>query len=587
VAKQVWWLCPANIFSSYPILVRRRRLSNRELACALVLPFNMSLGPAFGLETEISEQPVFGCEENRLSVYGIDGLPDEILEHVFLFAWLSVTRFNTHRFKPVSSDLISLWKALTHCSRRWRAIAVECAVLWADLPYLQSTAWIKTALGRAQGKPLSIGVHISSSFTSQLASFELLSQMNNTRALNFRVTGTTVKGLNSLRSITAPKLEEFEVICVGSGWSETHWPIEGMFGGQAPRLQILKIHAFIRWSSPLLKCSSITSLDLSQPPERSGNLEIEVILHSLPLLAHLTLQWTFMWSRLEDVRPAQLPNLRTVRFVDMVGALAYGLACLDPSVWDWAAPPAIYIQEDGSISGRLSDQIHHLSRLTESLLPYQQACHRLFSAVKIVVHSGTSWSIHGSSNSPHDGWLEMRLQCANNQLRAPAHIFAALAGLFEATSEIHVEEHEPDKAHAPSTQWTKIFQHFPNAIKARVAGAFAHSALHAIIKYQPEIDDPLPLLSGDEPESDDCLTQVTALQVEMPMAVPEFMALVFWRMDRFGDTLPEDFKISVRYGDLEKEDFDLVLRRGAEGKLELHKQIISSNTDEGFQVADA
>jgi hypothetical protein len=575
---------PSPIFSSY-----RPRLSNREPACALVLHLHMSLDPASETGTEIPEQPALGCEENRLSLDGIDRLPDEILEHVFLFIWLSVTRFNTHRFKPVSSDLISLWKALTHCSRRWRAIAVECAVLWTDLPYLESTTWIKTALGRAQGKPLSIGVHISSSFTSQSASFELLSQMDNTRALNFRVTGTTVKGLTSLRSITAPKLEEFEVICVGSGWSETQWPIEGMFGGQAPRLQTLKIHAFIRWSSPLLKCSSITSLDLSQPRESTGPRQIEDILRSLPLLVHLTLHWTLVTLRspFEDVHPAQLPDLRTVCLVGSVTGLAYGLACLDPSVWDWAAPPAIYIEEDGNIRCHLSDQILHLSWLAESLLRYQRACPHLFEAVEIVVHAGNSWSIHGSSDSPHDGWLEMRLQCANNQLRAPAHIFAALAALFDATSEIHVEEHEPGKAHAPSTQWTKVFQHFPNAIKVRVAGAFALSALHAIIKYQPEIDDPLPLLSGDEPESDDCLTQVTALRVEMPMAVPEFMALVFWRMDRFGDTLPEDFKISVRYGDLEKEDFDLVLRRGTEGKLELHKQIISSSTDEGLRVADA
>jgi hypothetical protein len=465
----------------------------------------------------------------------IDRLPDEILEHIFLAARDAVARVGDGPLAFASYNLIPLWKTLTHSTRRWRLVAIECATLWAVVSYSSQTeAWGWLALQRARAASLSVSITRLQATSNVTFLFPLISRMDKVNALSLR----TVKCARNVpfNSTVASKLRHLEVYDSKPRWPQDQWPTDNMFLDPLPPLSTLKLHAHLNFSSPILRCSSITELNLRQPHISVGASVTTVvdILSHLPLLVSLTLQNVFQFELSDNnVCPSRLPHLHDMRLAETTPALRCVLSCVDPRVWNQETLPKLCVQEIGLIYARVPEEILYLSRIAASLMSFKQAWSQSIDAVRIVVHADVFWSIHLSSGMPRTAWLELQFCCANSQLRTPAHVFSALAALFEHTSEILIEEFAPSNAHAPSTQWIKILQNFPSAKSVRVAGPCSHTIVHAVIGYEAEVCDPLPGWAGDDPEMEDCLPQITELEVrDLEIDENELEALADWTRTR-------------------------------------------------------
>jgi hypothetical protein len=479
------------------------------------------------------------CGLRPAPTMAIAQLPDEILEHVFLAARDSLAKVDHGPFAFASADFIPLWKALTHSTRRWRLVAIECTALWAIVSYSTTTAaWASAALQRAREAPLSVSA--SRLEDIQPNSTYLLSLISRIDKVNIlRLETSNRRGGVSLKSLVAPRLRHLELCDSDSSWSAVQWPSPEMFVEPFPSLLTLKLHTNLSILSPLLRCSSITTLDLKHPNHLAVRGSVSLlanILSYLPLLVHLTLRSVCTLLLEDDPLPsAQLPHLRTMHVAESPPFLRGVMSYVDPRVWDQQTPPKLCIQENLFTGARIGipEQISHLSDMAASLVSFRQAWSQRIDAVHIEVHEDCFWSIHLSSGIPRTVWLVLQIRCANSQRRTPSHAFLALTSLFDNASEIFIWESALGNAHVSLTQWTEIFQHFPNAKSVSVSGPCSHAIIHAIIGYEAEICDPLPGWPGDDPETTGCLLQITELEVrDIEIDASEIESLAMWTRTR-------------------------------------------------------
>jgi hypothetical protein len=479
------------------------------------------------------------CGLRPAPTMAIAQLPDEILEHVFLAARNSLAKVDHGPFAFASADFIPLWKALTHSTRRWRLVAIECAALWAIVSYSTTTAaWVSAALQRAREAPLSVSAsRLEDIQPNSTYLLSLISRIDKVDILSLK-TSDSRRDI-SLGSLLAPRLRHLELCNSDSSWPVVQWPSPEMFVEPFPPLLTLKLHTNLSFLSPLLRCSSITELDLTHPNHRAVRCSVSLLAHILsylPLLVHLTLRAVCASAPDEhESPPAQLPCLRTMHVADCAPFLQGVMSYVDPRVWDQQTPPKLCVQENLLTGVRIGipEQISYLSEMAASLVSFRQAWSQRIDAVHIEVHEDCFWSIHLSSGIPRTVWMVLQIRCANSQRRTPSHAFFALASLFDNTSEMFIRESAPGNAHVSSTQWTEIFQHFPNAKYVSVSGPCSHAIIHAIIGYEAEICDPLPGWPGDDPETTGCLLQITELEVrDTEIDASEIESLAMWTRTR-------------------------------------------------------
>ncbi|TFK64817.1 hypothetical protein BDN72DRAFT_861107 [Pluteus cervinus] len=218
-------------------------------------------------------------------------LPVEVISEIFM-----ITQVQTYDpDDPVST--LKLWLSITHVSRHWRAVALECSQLWTPI-YSLPEAGIQEFLSRSKKAALFVDIWRSPVSQDQdggdysdVLLATVFSQCSRIRELRLRGWGNSV--MEYLTCGSAPVLE---VLSIDGSYGPDDVVDIGVdvdiFHGTTPRLNTLSLDNCRVIPQCCLFADSLTTLDMKDCPMGSTVIWLTII-RGLSRLANLSLLHCF------------------------------------------------------------------------------------------------------------------------------------------------------------------------------------------------------------------------------------------------------------------------------------------------------
>jgi F-box-like len=232
----------------------------------------------------------------RNDLSSISRLPAELLAKIFSEVVTAV---------GYKSGKVPSWMAITHVCQRWRAVAIDSSVLWTDISFHWSPAWVKVMLQRSKQSKLDI---VTSSATN--APLDLINQALDVSRLRSLETQNPVHGhiIASRLEHGAPHLEKLSLM----RWSNTYKLPPGCLATNTPKLKALTLanYTLSPWGSKVITALHSFDLSLDLPDAATGD-ELLDGLDGMHALSRLRLAGLHL-PLIVDCRVVRLPRLESL-----------------------------------------------------------------------------------------------------------------------------------------------------------------------------------------------------------------------------------------------------------------------------------
>ncbi|KAA1470878.1 hypothetical protein DENSPDRAFT_798406 [Dentipellis sp. KUC8613] len=218
----------------------------------------------------------------------VDRVPPELLARIFV----ELVSVQPLAYRDCSPGLKLGWIVVTHVSRRWREIALQHTVLWANVTLALGSEWMDEMLVRS--KSVDLNVQIEAGLACKVSSL----QPHIARTVHLRLQTEFATGLQYRDSPISQPAAMLET-CHLSVTNCDHFDLPvNLFASNAPRLRVLSLKTCaISWTR--LGFSSLVDLSVVYPLEcewlsqrnRTAAYRSKLLqtLSRLPSLEHLTL----------------------------------------------------------------------------------------------------------------------------------------------------------------------------------------------------------------------------------------------------------------------------------------------------------
>ncbi|TFK63491.1 hypothetical protein BDN72DRAFT_963882 [Pluteus cervinus] len=249
-------------------------------------------------------------------------LPIEILTEIFVLT--QAARYTLPETPVLPASILRMWLPVTHVSRHWRKVALNCSELWREIGPLPEAA-IREFLVRSGGRSLSVDV---------IGGFSLLYRrprcysdglLADIFAQTFRIQRFSLDGaehfnqvLPYLTSKSAPKLETLSIS--GGRDAGEILTIPGdvdLFQGTTPQLDTLWLYRCQITPESALFTNNLATLHVNKCPIGSTAIWLR-ILKQIPRLSDLSLIGSFTDESEYAVESAPTPVLKEFEAVPLL-----------------------------------------------------------------------------------------------------------------------------------------------------------------------------------------------------------------------------------------------------------------------------
>ncbi|KZT64940.1 hypothetical protein DAEQUDRAFT_759643 [Daedalea quercina L-15889] len=303
----------------------------------------------------------------------ISVLPPEVLCEVFLH----VAGVGKHDIS--SSPTPYRWISVSHVCKHWRAVALNCPVLWGNVTVTPQVEWMTELLERSKSAPLYVSMTILrfsvpyfNREEEEASTIMVFSHLARMRSLSITAARALTVRFGDLLTGPAPCLESLTIRYTNNFSSrpdEFDCIHELLHRPENSRLRRLDLHSVaLSWSKTSLP--HLTHLTVTGKPQRDeAHVNVETLLGAVArmgLLEELVLEKALSVAAGGSVpaasTPASLPRLQSLRVVDSVPNCIYLL--------DYVATPSLSrlsVHVSGDIRGLRSQLFAAIAAKTSSL----------------------------------------------------------------------------------------------------------------------------------------------------------------------------------------------------------------------------